>query len=81
MLFIIRAIHKAEKDVELENGCPRQWDLRVPLLGELGLGASEFRQVMRRFADEYPQYPERVACRLEEVRVGYSPSRRVHTSI
>ena len=63
----------SEKDVEIESESTRQLDLRVPPVRELGLGASEFREAMRRVTDEYLQYAERVARGQEEVRARVHP--------
>ena len=63
----------SEKDVEEESESTRQLDLRVPPEGKLGLGASEFREAMRRVTDEYLQYAERVARGQEEVRARVQP--------
>ena len=56
---------------ESESTC--QLDLRVPHVGKLGLGASEFREEMHRVEDEYLQYAERVSRGHEEVRARVQP--------
>ena len=63
----------SEKDVELENECKNQSDLRVPPQDEFGLGALKFRQAMRRVANEYLHYTERVARGQEEIRARVKP--------
>ena len=56
---------------ESETTC--QLDMRVPHMGKLGLGASEFWEEMHRAEDEYLQYVERVTRGQEEVRADMQP--------
>lgn len=60
-------------DVERLDECPGERELRVPLPGESGLGASAFREAMHRVADESLDYADRVARGQEQVRANVQP--------